>query len=46
VLVNAIFLKDYPVVVGGALIAAVLVTVINLAVDLFYGYLDPRIRVS
>ena len=46
VLVNAIFLKDYPVVVGGALLAAVLVTVINLAVDLFYGYLDPRIRVS
>jgi peptide/nickel transport system permease protein len=45
-MVNAVFLKDYPVVVGAAIVAAVVVTMINLAVDILYGILDPRIRVS
>ena len=46
VMVNSVFLKDFPVVVGGALIAAAMVAVVNLAVDILYGFLDPRIRVS
>ena len=46
VMVNSVFLKDFPVVVGGALIAAGMVAVVNLAVDILYGFLDPRIRVS
>jgi peptide/nickel transport system permease protein len=45
-MVNSVFLKDYPVVVGAAIVAAVVVTMINLAVDILYGILDPRIRVS
>ncbi|MFP6901084.1 MAG: ABC transporter permease [Opitutales bacterium] len=46
VLVNSIFLRDFPVVIAGALIAAALVSVINLLVDIVYAFLDPRIRVS
>ncbi|MCE2404787.1 MAG: ABC transporter permease [Dehalococcoidia bacterium] len=46
VMVNSVFLRDFPVVVGGALMAAALVAVVNLAVDILYGFLDPRIRVS
>ena len=38
--------RDYPVVVGGVMIAGMLVTTINLLVDILYGQLDPRIRVS
>jgi len=46
VLVNSIFLRDFPVVIAGALIAAALVSLINLLVDTVYAFLDPRIRVS
>jgi len=35
---------DYPIVQGVILIIAVVVTLINLIVDLSYGWLDPRIR--
>lgn len=44
-LVESIAARDFPVVVAGAIIAAVFVTVVNLIVDLLYGWLDPRIRV-
>ena len=43
-LVEAIASRDFPVVVAGAIIAAVFVTLVNLIVDLLYGWLDPRIR--
>ena len=46
VLVNSIFLRDFPVVIAGALIAAALVSLINLLVDTVYAFLDPRIRVT
>jgi peptide/nickel transport system permease protein len=45
-MVNSVFARDYPVVVAGAIVAAVLVTLVNLLVDIMYGYLDPRIRVD
>lgn len=35
---------DVPAVMGVTLVAAVLYSVVNLAVDLAYAYLDPRIR--
>jgi peptide/nickel transport system permease protein len=44
-LVESIAARDFPVVVAGAIIAAVFVTLVNLVVDLLYGWLDPRIRV-
>jgi peptide/nickel transport system permease protein len=36
--------RDYPVVQAILLITATLILTTNLAVDLAYGYLDPRIR--
>lgn len=45
-LVESIAARDFPVVVAGAMIAAVFVTLVNLVVDLRYGWLDPRIRVT
>ncbi len=43
-LIEAIHRRDYPVVQGGILLCAVLVIAVNLAVDLLYGIINPRIR--
>ncbi|KAA0683866.1 ABC transporter permease [Neorhizobium sp. P12A] len=42
--VDAIFSRDYPVVQGAILASAVLFVFINLATDLLYAVLDPRLR--
>jgi peptide/nickel transport system permease protein len=38
--------RDYPVLQGGLLFIAVIVVFVNLIVDLSYGLLNPRIRLS
>ena len=43
-LLEAVFSRDYPVVSGVFLIVGVGVLLINLAVDLSYGFLDPKVR--
>jgi peptide/nickel transport system permease protein len=40
----AIYQRDYPTVQGCVLVIAVLFMVLNLVVDILYGFLDPRIR--
>ena len=45
-LVESIAARDFPVVVAGAIVAAIFVTAVNLVVDILYGWLDPRIRVN
>ena len=42
----SIYQRDYPLTQSTILFIAVLFMAINLAVDLLYGYLDPRIRYS
>ena len=42
--VQSIFVRDYPVVQAGVFVLALTFVMINLAVDLLYGVLDPRIR--
>jgi ABC-type dipeptide/oligopeptide/nickel transport system permease component len=42
--VSAILSKDYPLVQGCVLFLAVVYLSVNLAVDLAYAWLDPRIR--
>jgi ABC-type dipeptide/oligopeptide/nickel transport system permease component len=44
--VNAISSRDYPIIQAVVLLVSVVFVVINLAVDLLYGLLDPRIRHS
>ena len=43
-LVESIQRRDYPVLQSGTLLIAILVILVNLGVDLTYGYLNPRIR--
>jgi peptide/nickel transport system permease protein len=45
-LIQAVARRDYPVVQGVVMIVAGLYVLINLLVDLLYGYLDPRLRVK
>ena len=45
-LVDAIRNRDYPVLQGGILFIAVVFVLVNLLVDLAYGLVNPRIRVS
>lgn len=42
--VDAILERDFPVVQAAVLVTAILFLLINLATDLFYSWLDPRIR--
>src|SRR5579884_3823621 len=43
-LVSAITARDYPVIQGVVLLFAVTFLLVNLVVDLLYGYIDPRIK--
>jgi peptide/nickel transport system permease protein len=45
-LVESIFSRDYVVVQALVLLISVVVVLANVVVDLVYGYLDPRIRLS
>lgn len=42
--VDAIFARDYPVIQGAVLLTATLFVLVNLATDVVYAVLDPRIR--
>lgn len=42
--VDAILWKDFPLVQGAVLLAAVVYTLVNLLIDLSYALIDPRIR--
>jgi peptide/nickel transport system permease protein len=45
-LVNAIKRRDYPVIQGVVMFATLAYLLVNLAIDLVYGLVDPRIRLS
>jgi peptide/nickel transport system permease protein len=44
--VDAAFQRDYPLIMGVTLFVSLLVIVTNLAVDIAYAYLDPRIKLK
>ena len=43
---EAITGRDYMVIQGVALIVAIIYVVVNLVVDVSYGFMDPRVRLS
>jgi peptide/nickel transport system permease protein len=43
-LIQAINQRDYPLVQGIVLLTAVVISLINLSVDLLYGAINPRVR--
>ncbi|MEN3149597.1 ABC transporter permease [Neorhizobium sp. IRAMC:178] len=44
IIMQAIQAQDFPVIQAGVALVAAIFIVVNLAVDLLYGVLDPRIR--
>ncbi|GAC1654471.1 MAG: ABC transporter permease [Gemmatimonadaceae bacterium] len=45
-MVESIYDRDYPAIQGFVLYIATIFVVINVAVDLSYRYLDPRVRIT
>lgn len=45
-LVNAVELRDYPVIMGSALIIGAWVIFMNIVTDLAYAAIDPRVKVG
>ena len=43
-LVESIRRRDYPILQGGVLLIATVIIMVNLMVDLLYGFINPRIR--
>jgi len=44
-MLEAINMRDYPIIQGGVLFISVAFCLINLAVDILYAFVDPRIHV-
>lgn len=45
-IVDSVLKRDYPVIQGAVLFVSILYVLINLVVDISYGFIDPRIRVT
>ncbi|MDR3354921.1 MAG: ABC transporter permease [Synergistaceae bacterium] len=43
-MINAIRQKDIPAVMGSVIFAAIVAGIVNLAVDIMYAYIDPRVK--
>ncbi len=43
-IIGAIQRRDFPIIQGGLLITAATFVFVNIAVDVIYGWLDPRVR--
>ena len=43
-IIGAVLRRDYPVIQGGLLLLATIYVFVNVAVDLLYSYVDPRVR--
>jgi len=43
-LVASVQARDYPVLQGGILLLSVMIVLVNIAVDILYVYLNPRLR--
>ena len=45
-IINALLLRDYPVIQLFVIFFGALFVLVNLTVDMSYAWLDPRVRVS
>lgn len=45
-IVQSVAQRDYPVIIAGVFVVSLVFVAINLAVDLLYGVLDPRVRAT
>ena len=44
--VNAVLKRDYPLIQGLVLVVSLIYIIINFIIDLLYGVVDPRIRIT
>jgi len=44
--ITSVINRDYPLVMGMTLVYGIILVLCNLAVDLAYGWIDPRVRVD
>jgi peptide/nickel transport system permease protein len=45
-IVQSVTQRDYPVIIAGVLVISLIFVLVNLAVDLLYAVLDPRVRLA
>jgi peptide/nickel transport system permease protein len=45
-ILDAISKRDFPVVIGSVTLTTIVVCVVNLFIDILYGFVDPRIKAS
>ena len=43
-LINAVKVRDIPIVMGTVIIVSVIVALINLIIDIIYAFIDPRVK--
>jgi peptide/nickel transport system permease protein len=43
-IIGAVLRRDYPVIQGGLLLLASIYVFVNIAVDMLYAFIDPRVR--
>lgn len=46
VIVDALDKYDFPVIMGAVLLVSIVLVIINIFVDIIYGFLDPRVRLN
>ena len=45
-MVQSVSQRDYPVIIAGVFVVSLIFVVVNLLVDILYGFLDPRVRLA
>jgi len=45
-LLNSVLAQDYPVVSASALIVTLMVLISTFAIEILYGFIDPRIKAA
>lgn len=45
-IVQSVSQRDFPVIIAGVFLISLIFVVINLIVDILYGFLDPRVRLA
>lgn len=45
-IVQSVTQRDFPVIIAGVFVVSVIFVAVNLAVDILYGFLDPRVSIA
>jgi peptide/nickel transport system permease protein len=45
-IVQSVSQRDFPVIIAGVFIISLIFVIVNLIVDVLYGFLDPRVNMA